>query len=157
MSAYRKMLNLLARTIIATIIGFTIASVTVGVASAADPVTPVGVDTTVNVDLGFIELDAFLVQLIAGVVIPYLIAFVSQPTTPAWIQKTSTIVLSAVAGLITVGLNDAGGSVISVEAVKAAAQTAVLAIAAYFLTVRNSKTEAALTAAGPDLLPGKAV
>lgn len=122
--------------------------------AAADPVTPVGVDTTVNVDLGVVELDAWMVQLVSGVLIPFLIAFISRATTPAWIQKTATIVLSAITGLVTVGLNDAGGAVISVEAIKAAAQTAVIAIASYFLTVRNSKTEAKLTAVGPDLLPG---
>lgn len=126
-------------------------------ANAADAVTPVGIDTSVNVDLGFIELDAYLVQLIAGIVIPFLIAYFSAPGVKPWLAKTATIILGAITGLITVGMNDAGGSVISVEALKAAAQTASLALVAYFLTIRNSAVEARLNEAGPDLLPAAKV
>lgn len=117
---------------------------------------PPGVDVPVGPDAkvdSLFDLDPFMVEIIGGTLIPFLVAFVSSPNTKAWVKKAATIVLSAANGMLTVGMTEGGGSVISVASVKAAVLTAMSALLAYWITIRNSATETKLVTAGPNLLP----
>lgn len=115
-------------------------------ASAAT--TPIGPDSTAN---SLLDLDPNAVGFILGAAIPFIVALVTGTATAAWIKKSLTIILSAVAGLITVSQVDGGGAVISAASFKAAAWSLVSALVVYWTTLRNSEAEAKLHEIGPAL------
>ena len=109
-------------------------------------VTPIGPDAQTN---SLFELDPFVVTMILGTIIPALIAIVTKASTAAWVKKVLTLILSAVAGLLTVGLTDGGGAVVSVDTVKSAFLAFLSALGVYFGLLRNSTVEATLQEIGP--------
>jgi len=117
------------------------------VAFAQVPVdTPIGPDSTAD---SLFNLDPFVVTMILGTLIPALVALVTKASTAAWLKKVLTLALSAVAGLVTVGMIDGGGSVISVDSLKSAFLAFLAAIGSYFGLVRNSEAETKLQEIGP--------
>jgi len=111
-----------------------------------DTGTPIGPDSQAD---SLLELDPFVVTMILGTLIPALVALVTKASTAAWIKKVLTLVLSAVAGLVTVGMIDGGGSIIGVDSLKSAFLAFLAAIGSYFGLVRNSEVETKLQEIGP--------
>jgi hypothetical protein len=120
--------------------------------AAVDDVTPVGPDAQTD---SLFDLDPFYVTAIIGVIIPFLVAFVTDSTIAPAFKKFLTTILAAIGGIITVGATDGGGAVISGSAVKAAILTIFSAGATYVLYLRNSKVEEKLQAVGPSIGPKK--
>lgn len=144
------MKTILSRYIVAllvVLIGVTLAQPAFAV---ADPATPVGPDAQTDSLFG---LDPFIVSSLIGVLIPFLVAFVTDATISAGFKKLLTAILAAISGVITVGATDGGGAIISVSSLKAAALTIFAAASTYILGLRNSKTEAKLQAVGPSVGP----
>lgn len=109
-------------------------------------VTPVGPDATSD---SLFSLDPFVVTMLLGTLIPAAIALATKASTDAWVKKLLTLILSGVAGVLTVGLQDGGGSLVSVSSLKSAGLAFISAVAAYFGLLRNSEVETKLQEIGP--------
>lgn len=109
-------------------------------------VTPIGPDAQTD---SLFQLDPFIVTMLLGTLIPAAIALITKASTDAWIKKVATLILAGVAGVVTVGLQDGGGALISVDSLKSAGLAFLTAIAAYFGLLRNSEVETQLQAIGP--------
>lgn len=112
--------------------------------------TPVGPDAESD---SLLNLDPFIVSSVIGIIIPFIIAFVTDSSVSVWFKRFLTAVLAAIGGIITVGATDDGGAVISESAVKSAILTIIAAGTTYLLAVRNSKAEAKLNEVGPVIGP----
>lgn len=143
------MLKAQIHTVLRTLfLAFTLAFVGVSLATAAAGDPPVGIDSKVD---SLLNWDPHVVGFFLGAVIPYLIAVVTGLTTPAWIKKSLAIVLSVVAGVVTVSQIEGGGAIISVATLKSAMWALVSALIVYWTTLRNSVVETKLQEIPPSL------
>lgn len=112
----------------------------------ATVVTPVGPDAQTD---SLFQLDPFVVTMLLGTLIPAAIALITKASTDAWVKKVLTLILSGVAGVLTVGLQDGGGALVSFASLKSAGLAFIAAVAAYFGLLRNSEVETKLQETGP--------
>jgi hypothetical protein len=91
--------------------------------------TPVGPDATSD---SMFNLDPFTVSIILGFIIPIVNGILTKASTPAWVKGVVTLFLSAVSGLLTVGLTDNGGAVFSQATLKSAVLAFGIAVASYY-------------------------
>lgn len=80
----------------------------------------------------FFELDATVLMLVGGVVIPILVGVVTKLRAPSWLKAVLHALLSAVAGLVITATALDGVAVISREALVTAFITWITGVAAYF-------------------------
>lgn len=153
-----RFLDSLRLFLLAVLAGLTLGLLTFQVAGATVPPgadVPVGPDAQVD---SLFELDPWLVEVILGSIIPFLIAFVTNQNIVAWFKKLLLAALSALAGMITTAATSEGGdAIISIASLKAATIAFLTAAGVYTAFVRNSPTEAKLQTVGPDLGPTKGV
>jgi hypothetical protein len=139
---------------LALILGVFVTFGVAAVAAAPGEDVPVGVDSQVD---SLFSLDPFVVEILLGSAIPFVIAFLTNQNIVAWFKKLLLAALSAISGMITTAaVSDNGDSIISVASLKAAAIAFLMAAGVYSAVVRNSNTEAKLQTVGPDIGPRKA-
>jgi hypothetical protein len=97
-------------------------------AAASDQPPPTGIDAGAD---ALFELDATVVAILLGTVIPILNGLVTKLTTSSAVKAVITLVLSALAGLLTTATTEGGDSVFSEALVLNSALSFLFAIATY--------------------------
>lgn len=98
------------------------------VAVAADVPPPQGLETGAD---SLFEIDATIVAILLGTIIPVLNGLVTKLTTSAGVKAILTLVLSTIAGLVTTATTDGGDAVFSGALLLNTSLSFVLAVATY--------------------------
>lgn len=78
-----------------------------------------------------LTLDALTVTVIVSLFIPIATGVVTKYTASATLKQVTTLVFSTVTGILAQGATDAGGAVLSKEAITAAVVSLIIAITSY--------------------------
>jgi hypothetical protein len=117
------------RWLLALAAALIVAPTSVVFAAATAPGEPVALNTDADTSL---NLSPIIVVLISSVLIPLINGLVTKLSDSSKVKSVVTLFLSGVAGLVTVGITEGGGAIISQEALIAAAVTFVVSVALYF-------------------------
>lgn len=100
----------------------------VAVFAASDIPPPQGLETGSD---ALFSIDASIVAILLGVIIPILNGLVTKITTSAGVKAVLTLALSTVAGIVTTATTDGGDAIFSSALVLNTALTFITSVAAY--------------------------